>query len=215
MAGRFMNRESLIGWWAAFLIRALGCTLRFRLTNRSGICVGSEQPPVIWALWHNRLLMVPLIRQHYFHDRPGVALTSPSRDGAIIVKVMESFGMAHVRGSSSRRGATAMRELVAFMKKGSDVGITPDGPRGPRYKLGPGIVVLAQQTGAPMVPIQVDYTHFIQFNSWDRFRIPFPFSRVNITFGELCYVNPTPGNAEFEMERLRLEKLLSDAVRVS
>ena len=210
-----MNRESIIGWWAAFLIQALGLTLRFRMTNLSGIRVGTVQPPVIWAFWHNRILVVPLVKQRYFHDRPGAALTSPSKDGAIIAKVMECFGQGHVRGSSSRRGATAMRELAALIKNGVDVGITPDGPRGPCYQLGPGIIVIAQQTGAPVVPIQVEYSHFFQIKSWDRFRVPLPFTRVNITLGELCYVKATPGNAEFEIERLRLEKILSDAVFVS
>ena len=210
-----MNRESIIGWWAAFLIRALGLTLRFRMTNLSGIFVGATQSPVIWAFWHNRILVVPLVKQRYFYDRPGSALTSPSKDGAIIAKVMECFGQGHVRGSSSRRGATAMRELAALIENGSDIGITPDGPRGPCYKLGPGIIVLAQQTGAPVVPIHVEYTRYFQIKSWDRFRIPFPFTRVNITLGELYYVKETPGNNEFEVERLRLEKNLSNPVLVS
>ena len=208
-----MSRESAIGWCAAFLIRVLGATLRFRLTNQSGISVGSTQPPVIWLFWHNRILVVPLVHHRYFGDRPGSALTSPSKDGAIIATVMERFGMGHVRGSSSRRGATAMRELAACLKSGRDIGITPDGPRGPCYKLGPGAVVLAQQTGAPVVPIHVEYSRFIRIKSWDRFMIPLPFSRVNVTLGELYTVKQTPGNAEFEEERLRLEKMMADGTR--
>lgn len=197
-----------IGWFAAFLIRTLGRTLRFRVNDRTGMCEGGKQSPVIWAFWHNRMLMVPVLRERFLKDRHGTALTSPSKDGTIIAEIMGRFGQRSVRGSSSRRGATAMRELAGAIENGRDVAITPDGPRGPRYKLGPGIIVLAQQTGAPVMPIHVEYSRFLRTGRWDGFMIPLPFAKVRVTFGELYYVKATKVNAEFEAERLRLEQTL-------
>ena len=95
---------------------------------------------------------------------------------------------------------------------GGDVAITPDGPRGPRYKLGPGIILLAQQTGAPVVPIHVEYSRYLRAGRWDGFMIPVPFARVQVTLGPLHYVRETRDRAEFEGERLRLEQMLADAV---
>jgi lysophospholipid acyltransferase (LPLAT)-like uncharacterized protein len=207
-----LNRESVIGWLAAFLIRALGLTLRFRVNDLSGICDGTTQCPVIWAFWHNRMLVVPVLQERFFKNRHGSVLTSPSKDGEIIAEIMGRFGQNNVRGSSSRRGATAMRELAEVIEKGGDVAITPDGPRGPRYKLGPGIILLAQKTGAPVVPVHVEYSRCLRAGRWDGFMIPLPFARVEVTLGELYYVRETPAKAEFEGERLRLEQTLTDAM---
>jgi len=207
-----MSRESFIGWLTAFLIRALALTLRFQLVDRSGMRDGTTNRPVIWAFWHNRILVVPVVQERYFKHRHGSVLTSPSKDGAIIASVMAQFGQASVRGSSSRRGMTAMRELAVAIGKGDDVAITPDGPRGPRYKLGAGIILLAQQTGAPVVPVHVEYSRCIRARGWDGFMVPLPFARVDVTVGEPYFVNPTDSNEGFEKERLRLEQTLSDAV---
>jgi lysophospholipid acyltransferase (LPLAT)-like uncharacterized protein len=86
--------------------------------------------------------------------------------------------------------------------------ITPDGPRGPCYRLGRGIVFLAQITGEPVVPIHLDYSRYICLKSWDRFRIPLPFSRVEVTLGKPFYPRPTDSEEAFEAERVRLEELM-------
>jgi len=100
-----MNREKLIGWLAATLIRALGWTLRFCVNNRTGLQDSATEHPVIWAFWHNRMLMIPVLQERYFKKRHGAVLSSPSKDGQIIAEVMGRFGLESVRGSSSRRGA--------------------------------------------------------------------------------------------------------------
>lgn len=193
-----------------FLVRALASTLRFRVEDCCGVTRGKVARPVIWAFWHNRILVVPVARMRYTPARHGVVLTSPSRDGALLAGVMAGFKVGNVRGSSSRRGGAAMLALIAAIEAGGDVAITPDGPRGPVYKLGPGIVKLAQITGAPVMPVHVHYSRYWQLRGWDGFRIPKPFSRVRLIFGALHEVAPTaPDSGDaFEAERLRLQTLL-------
>jgi hypothetical protein len=207
-----MNREACIGWLVTFLMRAIGLTLRFRVEDRSGMRNGTTGRPVIWAFWHNRMLAVPILQARYFKKRHGSVLTSPSKDGQIIANIMKRFGQDHVRGSSSRRGGSALLELSSVIENGGDVAITPDGPRGPRYKLGGGIILLAQKTGAPVVTVNVEYSRCLRAGRWDGFMIPLPFARVDVTLESLYFVKQTGTNAEFEVERLRLEKRLTDAV---
>ncbi len=199
----------LIPGLIVFLLRMLALTLRFRIEDRCGITRGAMQP-FIGAFWHNRILAIPVAYQRYCLGRRGHCLTSPSKDGAIIAGVMERFGIGSVRGSSSRRGTTALRELTALLEAGEDVAITPDGPRGPKYQLSPGIIKLAQLTGIAVMPIHVGYSRYWELKSWDAFRIPKPFSRVRVVFGPLYPVRETCDDAAFEAERMRLQDLLMD-----
>ncbi len=192
----------------AFLIRALALTIRIRIDDRCGITRGEVKGPVIWAFWHNRILLVPVVYRRHCSGRRGFALTSPSKDGAILAKVMDLFGLGTVRGSSSRRGVTALRELAAILGRGDDVAITPDGPRGPMYKLSPGIVKLAQVAGAPILPMHVRYNGYWRLGSWDAFRIPHPFSGVEFVFGPLHTVEQTSDDASFAAQCERLERML-------
>ena len=159
------------------------------------------------------MLIIPAVRSRFYQHRYGAVLTSPSGDGALLAAVMTRFGLGNVRGSSSRRGSTAMRELTAVIEAGNDVAITPDGPRGPRYKLGPGIVFLAQKTGTPIVPINVEFGRCWRLGRWDGFMVPVPFTRAEVTFGELYFVKQTQTNADFEAERVRLEQTLMSMAR--
>ena len=192
-----------------FLLRALALTLRFRIDDRCGITRGVMRP-FIGAFWHNRMLVIPVAYQRYCLGRRGHCLTSPSKDGAIIAGVMERFGIGSVRGSSSRRGTMALRELTAILETGEDVAITPDGPRGPKYQLSPGIIKLAQLTDTPVLPIHVGYSSYWEIKSWDAFRIPKPFSCVDVVFGPLYEVCPSTDEAGFEAERARLQLFLLD-----
>ena len=204
----------LIPGLIVFLLRALALTLRFRVDDRCGITRGAMQP-FIGAFWHNRILVIPLAYRRYCRGRRGSCLTSPSKDGAIIEGVMARFGIGSVRGSSSRRGSTALRELTAILEAGEDVAITPDGPRGPKYQLSPGIIKLAQITGTAVMPIHVGYSRCWELKSWDAFRIPKPFARVEIVFGPLYAVCPTADDAAFEAERVRLQTLLMDGMEAA
>jgi len=206
---KIRGNEEKIGKLAAGLIRVIGWTLRMNVEDRSGLLNRDLKQPMIWTFWHNRMFVVPLLRDGYARHRTGAVLSSPSGDGAIIAAVMKSFGLKSVRGSSSRRGATALLELAGTLKAGEDVAVTPDGPRGPRYKLGQGVVFLAQQTGAGILPIHIEYSRAVRLKSWDRFMIPLPFAKVRVICDELIFVAP---DADAEAERARIEQIMQPEV---
>jgi lysophospholipid acyltransferase (LPLAT)-like uncharacterized protein len=193
-----------LGKLAARLIKIIGWTLRFDIEDRAGVLDRTFKEPLIWMFWHNRMFAVPLLQRKAPH-RTGAALTSGSRDGAIVAGVMKGFGLKAVRGSSSRRGAAAVRELTGTLEAGEDVAVSPDGPRGPRYTVGPGVVFLAQQTGAAIVPIHVEYSRALRLKSWDGFMIPLPFAKVRVICDSLIRIAP---EADAEAERTNLERLL-------
>jgi lysophospholipid acyltransferase (LPLAT)-like uncharacterized protein len=111
-------------------------------------------------------------------------------------------------------GASATLELAGVLDAGRDVLITPDGPRGPAYELGPGIVFLAQKSGAPIQPINMEFSSCWRVNSWDRFILPRPFSKVRVLFGPLHRVGSTNTPEEFETERKRLQDAMMSLVEM-
>jgi lysophospholipid acyltransferase (LPLAT)-like uncharacterized protein len=197
--------EERIGRVAAALIKMVGWTLRMKVDDRGRLLDPAFKQRTIWAFWHNRMFVVPLLWKWHAPHRTGTALASASKDGAIIASVMKHFGLMCVRGSSSRRGAAALLELKRALDAGEDVAIVPDGPRGPRYTVGQGLVFLAQQTGAAILPIHIEYSRALRLKSWDRFMIPLPFSEVRVICDELIYVAP---EADAEAERARIEQLM-------
>lgn len=199
-----------LGRLAAFLIGLLGRTLRVRVEDRAGILDHAPDHSLIWVFWHNRIFAMPLIYRRFLPTRRGAVLTSPSRDGAVIAATMRCFGVASVRGSSSKRGAAAMLEMEKWIREGYDVAVTPDGPRGPRYRLAPGLVKVAQRTSALVLPIRVEYqSAWIFRKAWDHFRLPKPFSRVRVTFEPYQTIDAGVEGDRFEEERARLERLLN------
>lgn len=194
-----------IGKLAAALMRVIGWTLRFKVEDRAGLLDPNFKEPLIWTFWHNRMFVVPLVRLRFAPHRTGAALTSGSQDGAIVAAVMKAFGQKAVRGSSSRRGAAAVRELTGTLEAGEDVAVSPDGPRGPRYTVGPGVVFLARQTGAAILPLHVEYSRAVRLKSWDGFMIPLPFAEVRVICDRLIYVK---AEADEEKVRGEIERLL-------
>jgi lysophospholipid acyltransferase (LPLAT)-like uncharacterized protein len=203
-------------WLVAFgyrLLQAWAGTLRFEIEDRAGVIGAPPDERYIGAIWHNRLLLLPFVLKRYLPQRRGAALISASRDGAILADLVERFDFQVVRGSSSRQGASAMRQLAGIIASGQDVVITPDGPRGPAYELGQGIVFLAQQSGAAVVPIDMEYSSCWRIKSWDRFILPKPFSKVRVIFGPPHRVAPTSTEEEYERERRRLQEAMMQLVQ--
>ena len=198
-------------WLIAFGFRLLQIwarTLRYEIDDRLGVVGKPINENYIAALWHNRLLLISYVLKRFTPHRPGAGLISASRDGDLVTDLTERFGFDVVRGSSSRLGASAILELTAVLASGRDVLITPDGPRGPAYDLGPGIIFLAQKSGAAVVPINMEYSAYWRVKSWDKFILPRPFSRVRVIFGQPHHVKSTSTDDEFEAERLRLQNAM-------
>ncbi|MEI6416759.1 MAG: lysophospholipid acyltransferase family protein [Verrucomicrobiota bacterium] len=203
------HRENFLSALAAGIARCLFRTLRLEIIDRSGFLTQPAEKPVIMTFWHNRIpaIAVGFLRYYPHRLRRGVVvLTSPSKDGDILAGVMTHLGMGSVRGSSSRRGSTALRELTGKLEAGHDLAITPDGPRGPKYSLGPGVVFLAQKTGLRILPLHARYHRAFHLKTWDSFAIPWPFSKINIVIDD--YITIDPSLTDLEPERIKLEHLL-------
>jgi hypothetical protein len=204
------NKARLLAAIGSRAMRLLIATLRFRLNDRASVFEMPVDQPPIWVFWHNRFFVVPYLFERYFPRVRGAALTSASKDGEILAAFLERFGIRPVRGSSSRGGARALVEMRRAVEDGYCMGITPDGPRGPRYRLNPGVVKLAQITGRAILPVRIGYSRYWQLKSWDAFMIPKPFAEVRVRFDPLHRAAPTTSEEAFEMERARLELLLGD-----
>jgi lysophospholipid acyltransferase (LPLAT)-like uncharacterized protein len=202
------TKTRLIARLGSGLMRVLFWTLRFRFIDPAGVLTSPPREPLLWAFWHNRLLVSAYMFERYFPDRRGAAMASQSKDGEIISAIISCFGLRPIRGSSSRGGARALVEMKRAHDAGFDVAITPDGPRGPKYHVNPGIVKLAQLTHGTIFPMHIEYSRCWRLKSWDEFMIPKPFATVTITFDALHHVQPTTTEEEFEAERFKLEQLL-------
>ncbi|MEX2045235.1 MAG: lysophospholipid acyltransferase family protein [Opitutus sp.] len=139
-----------------------------------------KDEPVAIILWHNRLFLAAEIVRRFRQGRPAHALVSASQDGAWLTAFFALAGLQTVRGSSSRFGREAASALVDVLKSGRDIGITPDGPRGPCYDVKPGSVIVARRARVPLVLVGGEFTSAWRLKSWDRFYLPKPFSRVRM-----------------------------------
>ena len=196
---------------AAAAVRALGATLSLATEGVQVLePLWSARRPLIYAVWHGRILMVPwlnrrLCRRH--GARPARVLASRSRDGELVARWVARFGLPVVRGSSSRGGAEALRELAAAVRAGEDVAVVPDGPRGPSERVQAGVVALAALTGAPVVALGFAASPARRLASWDRFLVPLPFARAAAVFGKPAVV---ARDADRETARADLERTLRE-----
>ena len=204
----------LAGWFTGVVWKSLGATLRITIEDHAGILKARDDEPFIWSFWHNRVVIVPPLRHRFFPGRAdGATMASQSKDGEWAAQMIRNVNITPIRGSTARGGTAAVREMARYLRRGEDIGITPDGSRGPRYQFKAGLVLLAQISGRPIMPVGVEYSHRIRFRSWDGFMIPYPFSRVHVTFGELIHVKRTHGEEEFEAERVRCEQAMMALVK--
>lgn len=201
----------MIGLLLRFLVSFIGSTLRWTIDDRSGLLKDTPQTAMIFAFWHNRIFLMPFLFRKHWHSRRRdrvAVLVSASKDGEKLVRVLNWFNLICVRGSSSRRGKEALRELTRLVEEGYDAGITPDGPRGPKYKVQDGVISLAQLTQAPIVPVSYLLSRKITFNSWDNFMVPLPFARATVRIGPLLNVPVDADEQLREQKRLELEQVL-------
>lgn len=200
--------RKLIPYLIYALYWLLKATLRWKMDDRCGITRrDGGMEPVIWTFWHNRILGVTAAYHRFLPWRKATVLTSASKDGAIIAEVMRLSGADSVRGSTSRRGTAALMGAVAAIRRGCDIAITPDGPRGPVYSMAPGVFKLAELSGAPIMPVWVEFDNCWRLKTWDRFCVPKPFSTVRICFGPLQNIAP---GADIEEETRKLRDFLKE-----
>ncbi len=220
MSPRYRLRERLLlavcGRIANWLIGALYATVRF-VNDPHGLSVlnRNPSPPGIFPFWHSHQLSML-----HFHRHTGSAiLVSRSRDGEYIARIARQAGFLPVRGSSSRSGAQGLREMVRLAAKGHPIAITPDGPRGPRQCVHPGVIALARNSGQIITPVAIGLSGFWEIPSWDRFRIPKPFSTACSCWGKPLSIPPDADEAAIEryaeMLRQRLLALEKRADRLA
>lgn len=196
--------------WLA--IQTVDRTLEYELETNAAAWDAMQRGPAIFAVWHNRLalslrLYTRFIQKHH-PPRRLAAMVSASRDGGLLARVLTLFGVQPVRGSSSRRGAQALREMTSWAERGYDLAITPDGPRGPRYQVQWGAVDLAALCGRPLIPVSYDLSRCRRLGSWDGFLVPLPFATCRVRFGEPLAVPREVDAAGREACRAEFERRL-------
>jgi lysophospholipid acyltransferase (LPLAT)-like uncharacterized protein len=160
--------------------------------------------PTIFACWHGELLMLPYIYSKYRKTPRAKVLISSHFDGMLISKTIEYFGLQTIAGSTNRNASRVLMQGIKALRDGYDIGITPDGPKGPRHSVADGIVAMAQKSGAKIILVEIKSTKFWQFNSWDKFTVPKPF-------GVLNYYSTDPINIEsLSMDEAR--KLIAEGL---
>lgn len=191
----------------ALLIFLLGKSLRIKWVGTENLVpVRKKGQRVIYAFWHGRMLILPFShRWQKIH-----VLISQHRDGELIARIINIFGFGSVRGSTTRGGTKAIFQMADKNLDGYDVAVTPDGPKGPRYEVQPGVIYIAQRSGMPIIPVTNSAKKRWTLKSWDNFIIPKPFSKATIILGEPIYVDSQSSPREIEEKRGKLEeKLLS------
>ena len=192
-------------WLAALLVHAVGATLRVRKVDHGGILDQPDHPPVIIAFWHNRIMTAAIFWHRYCRPRRALTFISRSRDGQVISDMAAHFGIEAARGSSSKKGIAATLAAVHSARDEQlDLVITPDGPRGPRGIIQPGLLRLAQMTGRPIVTVTTHLGWKKVLKSWDRFQIPLPFSTCELISGAPVSVAPDASDDELTALTARL-----------
>jgi len=194
---------SLLAW---LYIQLIGKTSRITVKGNP------EHPgPAAYALWHRQeVLMIYLHR-----NRNICGMVSKSKDGEYMARILRRFGFSFVRGSTSSGSVMALRGLIKAARDGFSIAITPDGPKGPIFKAQPGLVLIAQKAGIPIIPVACALSRKKILRSWDKYQFPLPFGRIEAVYGEPIPVAETDDVAAkaLELER-RLNELTEEAERL-
>jgi hypothetical protein len=191
-----------------YLIRAYSWTFRLRVENEKRWMDYLQQGGrVLLCCWHQQFFSAIRHFKNYAPYHPALMI-SKSKDGEIIARIAEKTGWHTVRGSSSRDGGQALKEMIDHLKRYGFAGHVVDGPRGPAGVVKAGVVKLARATGALVVPFYITADRAWFFNSWDRFLLPKPFARVTLEFGEMLDLTAGESEDDFERQRQRLEQIM-------
>ena len=203
--------RSTVGLWISAtliaLLMLLFClSVRWTAHNKGAMkSLRKAGKTPILIFWHEHIFCMP-----YIGPSHTAALQSPHADGRLLAYATIFFGIKPVFGSSNRQAVSGMRSLIREMKGGRVAAISPDGPRGPARNLAAGTIALAQITGQPIIPCVWSTERCWRIKSWDRMRIPKPFSRGHILWGDPIYLEKSSDKQTQEDERAALEAVLTD-----
>ena len=191
-----------------YLIRAYSWTFRFRVENEKPWLEHLQKGNrILLCCWHQQFFSAVRYFKTYAVYHPALMI-SQSKDGDVIARIAEKTGWHTVRGSSSRDGGRALREMVDHLNRYGFAGHILDGPRGPAGIVKAGVVSLAQATGAVVVPFYTSADRAWYFKSWDRFMLPKPFARVTLRYGEMLDLTSGTSEEDFERHRTRLQEMM-------
>jgi lysophospholipid acyltransferase (LPLAT)-like uncharacterized protein len=178
----------LAGWVGSLYLHLVGATSYIqKVDDPDYLACSREKKSLIFALWHNTQVFLAWAHR----GENAAVMVSQSKDGEYIAQIMKRLKLHAVRGSTSRGGGAALREMIHLVQEGGRVGVTPDGPKGPLQTIHGGIVELARATGRPIVPTSICSRRKIVFKkSWDQFFVPLPFSHIAVAHGKPLYIAP-------------------------
>jgi len=178
--------QAFTAWLATRYVVLAAYTIRWRIEGANELTAFAHDEPRIVVFWHETMPAMPIFwlnAKHLGLQRRAVVLASRHRDGQLIARAVEQMGVEVVAGSSSRGGAAGLRALIKALADGAHVGLTPDGPRGPRRVAAAGVAQLAALSGVMVMPCAAAIRPAIQLNSWDKMRLPLPFSKGVLVCG--------------------------------
>ncbi len=195
----------LVGVFGSIIVRLLFSTVSIKeIPNGFSRNLERQGKHAIYAFWHSFMLIPGYVARNL-----GIkVLISRHTDGEYITHISRQLGFDAVRGSTTRGGVEALLKITRDTDKGTSFIITPDGPKGPRFIVQPGIIFLGQKTGLPIIPVSLGLTNYWELPSWDRFRIPKPLSKATIIYGDPIIVPPKLEKAELGQYRELVEKTL-------
>ena len=185
----FKVTQLLVSFLGSMYVLFVYKTSTINLKNRKNIeSLFKKNESFIYAFWHDQLLICPLTWQSEFEIK---VLISKHRDGDIIAKLISNLGFKAIRGSTHKSGKTrnkggllSARQMIKSLKKGISIGISPDGPKGPRHKVSDGILSISRLSNSPILPVGIGFKKKWVLSTWDKFIIPKPFNQITIIWGE-------------------------------
>ncbi len=189
------------------LMKLWFATCRVTIHNiENGVRSAREGEPIVAVFFHYGIMYF----LYFLRRIPAAIMVSRSKDGEYIAEIGKKLGYVPIRGSRSTGGMQALKSMIRHMRDGCSAGIVADGSQGPPLVVQAGCIAVASKTGAPVIPLMWSCRKYIRFNSWDGTAFPYPFSRIDLYFGEPLYVPPKIKSAEIEKYRLVLEEQMKE-----
>jgi len=182
-------KRKLLIWIVPPLVYALIKLLFFTCKKKFNRPIDGSATPSVYVLWHGEILMAAAAYDYYTKRINVDTIVSGHFDGELAARLMQLFGGGTIRGSTSKGGASVLRNALKALQKGRDIALTPDGPRGPRHSVADGAAVLAMMKKVPIITMNCNPTSYWSLKSWDHFCIPKPFCTIEFYFGDPFYVN--------------------------